>query len=186
VENVNLTGHFLIAMPAMQDQYFAKSVTYICEHNSSGALGIVINQPLSITLSSLLSQLNLDIHQSTLANEPVFLGGPVQTERGFVIHQPTGDWDCTIAVNDEIAITSSKDILESLANGQGPEKVMVSLGYAGWSAGQLEEEIIQNAWLTVKASEQIIFDTPANQRFDAAIKLLGIDISKLSEVSGHA
>jgi putative transcriptional regulator len=186
VENVNLTGHFLIAMPAMQDPYFAKSVTYICEHNDSGAMGVVINQPISMKLAELFSQLNLNISELPLANKSAHFGGPVQVERGFVLHHPKGDWDCTIVINDEIALTRSKDILEAAAVGNGPEKMLITLGYAGWSAGQLEDELSKNAWLTVEATDDIIFNTPNEQKFNAAMQLLGLNLANLSEVAGHA
>lgn len=173
-------------MPAMHDPYFAKSVTYICEHNSSGALGVVVNQPIAMDLEALFAQLNLNISELPLARKPAQFGGPVQVERGFVLHQPKGDWDCTIAINDEVALTSSKDILEAAAVGDGPEKMLVTLGYAGWSAGQLEAEISQNAWLTVKATDSIIFDLPNEQKLNAAMGLLGLNFANLSEVAGHA
>ena len=186
MENVNLTGHFLIAMPAMTDPRFAKSVTYICEHNASGAMGVVINHPTDLKLNALFAQLNLNISELPFANQQAQLGGPVQPERGFILHQPAGDWDCTLSVNGSTALTTSKDILEAVANGTGPEKVFIALGFAGWSAGQLESELSQNAWLTVEANDRIIFDTPNEQKFDAAIALLGIDLAMLSEVAGHA
>ena len=186
MENVNLTGHFLIAMPAMKDPRFAKSVTYICEHNETGAMGVVINRPIDLNLEALFAQLNLNISELPLAKVPTQLGGPVQPERGFILHQPAGDWDCTIAVNGNTAVTTSKDILEAVANGTGPETILVALGFAGWSPGQLEDEISQNAWLTVEAKDAIIFDIPNEQKLDAAMHLLGIDLAMLSEVAGHA
>ncbi|HEY3300801.1 MAG TPA: YqgE/AlgH family protein [Methylophilaceae bacterium] len=186
MENVNLTGHFLIAMPAMEDPRFAKSVTYICEHNADGAMGVVINHPLELTYRSVFSQLKIEIQDHPMADKPVYFGGPVQTERGFVLHQPPGDWDSTIAISGETALTTSKDILEAVANGTGPEKILLTLGYAGWSPGQLEEEMGQNAWLSVKASDAIIFDTPNNNKLNAAMGLLGLDFARLSDEAGHA
>jgi len=190
VENVNLTGHFLIAMPAMTDPYFAKSVTFICDHNEHGAMGVVINRPIDMTLHALFEQIDLQL-SDPLASTPVYFGGPVQVDRGFVLHQPAGNWQSTIAVNDDIALTASKDILEAVANGVGPQKILVTLGYAGWDAGQLEEEISQNAWLTVKApdmqaQDSVIFDIPSENRFDAAMHLLGVDLMQLSKDAGHA
>ena len=190
VENVNLTGHFLIAMPAMTDPYFAKSVTFICDHNEHGAMGVVINRPIDMTLDALFEQIDLQLNDP-IASMPVYFGGPVQVDRGFVLHQPAGNWQSTIAVNDDIALTASKDILEAVANGVGPQKILVTLGYAGWDAGQLEEEISQNAWLTVKAShmqaqDSVIFDVPSENRFDAAMHLLGVDLMQLSKDAGHA
>lgn len=186
MENVNLTGHFLIAMPAMTDPYFARSVTYICEHNPQGAMGVVINRPIEMSLDDLFDQIHLEISDKDLGQSSVHFGGPVQIERGFVLHQPVGHWSSSISVDGQTALTTSKDILEASALGVGPEKMLVALGYAGWSAGQLEEELAQNAWLTVPADEAVIFDTPSDQKFDAAIRLLGIDLASLAEEAGHA
>lgn len=186
MENVNLTGHFLIAMPAMADPYFARSVTYVCEHNAEGAMGIVINRPIEMKLDDLFSQINLELDDRHLAEQPVHFGGPVQIERGFVLHQPVGDWQSTIAVSPDTGLTTSKDILEATAHGGGPQKMLVTLGYAGWSAGQLEQEMAQNAWLSVPASDSIIFDTPSDQKLGAAMGLLGLDFARLSEEAGHA
>jgi putative transcriptional regulator len=186
VENVNLTGHFLIAMPAMTDPHFARSVTFICEHNQEGAMGVVINRPIDMTLETLFGQINLDLNNDSIASSPIYFGGPVQSERGFVLHQPTGQWQSTIAVNADTALTTSKDILEAVANGNGPAKILVTLGYAGWAAGQLEHEISQNAWLSVKAQSNVIFDLPHTDKFDAAMGLLGVSASQLCEAAGHA
>jgi putative transcriptional regulator len=186
VENVNLTGHFLIAMPAMTDPYFAKSLTFICEHNKDGAMGVVINRPIDMTLDTLFEQIDLDLNNSPIATEAVHFGGPVQIDRGFVLHNPAGKWQSTIAINGDIALTTSKDILEAVAHGTGPEKILVTLGYAGWSAGQLEQEMAHNAWLSVKAADSVIFDMPNADKLDAAMSLLGVDFSQLSEVAGHA
>jgi putative transcriptional regulator len=191
VENVNLSGHFLIAMPAMTDPYFARSVTFICEHNQDGAMGVVINRPIDMNLDALFEQINLELENTSFADKTVHFGGPVQIDRGFVLHQPAGDWDSTIAVHGQTALTTSKDILEAVAKGQGPEKILVTLGYAGWGAGQLEQEMAQNAWLTVKPSDiqsqdKVIFDTPNEEKFTAAMGLLGIDLATLSEEAGHA
>lgn len=186
MENVNLTGHFLIAMPAMTDPYFAKSVTFICEHNQDGAMGVVINRPIDMTLDALFEQINLSLDDNPLATSPVHFGGPVQIDRGFVLHQPAGDWDSTIAINGDTALTTSKDILEAVAKGQGPDKILITLGYAGWSAGQLEQEMGQNAWLSVQASDTVIFDLPSENKLHAAMNLLGLDFARLSEEAGHA
>lgn len=191
MENVNLTGHFLIAMPAMTDPYFARSVTFICEHNQDGAMGVVINRPIDMKLESLFEQINLQLGNSPLAQNVVHFGGPVQIDRGFVLHQPAGDWGSTIAVHGDTALTTSKDILEAAAAGRGPDKMLVTLGYAGWAAGQLEEEMAQNAWLSVKpdsnqAQDNVIFDVPNEEKFAAAMALLGIDFAALSEEAGHA
>ena len=186
MENVNLTGHFLIAMPAMTDPHFVKSVTYICEHNDTGAMGIVINRPVELNLEALFAQLNLDISEQKIASQAAQFGGPVQIERGFILHQPAGSWDSTIAIHGDTALTISKDILEAVANGTGPEKFLIALGFAGWSAGQLEEEMSKNAWLTVEATDDIIFNIPNKEKLSAAMNLLGVDYASLSEVAGHA
>jgi putative transcriptional regulator len=186
VENVNLTGHFLIAMPAMVDPYFSKSVAYVCEHNENGALGIVINRPIDMKLDDLFDQISINLKDRELGNSPVHFGGPVQIDRGFVLHQPIGQWQSTIVVSGDTALTTSKDILEATARGEGPQKMLVSLGYSGWSPGQLEQEISQNAWLTVAAVDGIIFDLPAEEKLIAAMGLLGVNFASLSEEAGHA
>lgn len=186
MENVNLTGHFLIAMPAMADPYFARSVTYVCEHNANGAMGIVINRPIEMKLDDLFGQIDLELTDQALSEMPVHFGGPVQIDRGFVLHQPVGHWQSSLAVSEHTALTTSKDILEASAQGEGPQKMLVSLGYAGWTAGQLEQELAQNAWLTVPASAAVIFDLPDTEKFTAAMGLLGLDFARLSEEAGHA
>lgn len=186
VENVNLTGHFLIAMPAMEDPYFSRSVTYICEHNAQGAMGIVINRPIEMRLSELFDQIDLESENEAIGQLPVHFGGPVHADRGFVLHQPAGDWRSTLMIHGNTALTTSKDILEASALGVGPQKILVTLGYAGWAAGQLEQELAQNAWLTVPADDAIIFDLPSEQKRDAAMHLLGLDFSRLSDEAGHA
>ena len=182
----NFTHHFLIAMPAMADQNFSHTLTYVCEHNEDGALGIVINRPTEMTLSSLFEQIDVPLADKALRRMPVHFGGPVQVDRGFVLHRPLGNWLSTLAVDDEVGLTTSKDVLEAVARGEGPKDVFVSLGYAGWSAGQLEQEIAQNAWLTVAADPDVLFDTPVEARLPAAMRLLGIDFSRLSDAVGHA
>ena len=186
MENVNLTGHFLIAMPAMEDPNFAKSVAYICEHNENGALGIVINRPIDMKLDDLFEQISIDLENKALGGAPVHFGGPVQIDRGFVLHQPIGQWQSTIAVTGDTALTTSKDVLEAVARGEGPNRLLVSLGYTGWSPGQLEQEISQNAWLTVPAADDILFDLPPEEKLAAAMGLLGVDFATLSEQAGHA
>lgn len=186
MQNVNLTNHFLIAMPAMADPYFSRSLTYICEHNEQGALGLVVNRPVDMSLQTLFDQIGISAAAQVGALTLVHFGGPVQMDRGFVLHAPVGNWQSTLAINDEIGLTSSKDILESVAKGEPPEKILVTLGYAGWAPGQLEYELTQNAWLTVAASPQVIFDIPAEERFPAAMELLGIDPLSLASGVGHA
>ncbi|MFO1311728.1 MAG: YqgE/AlgH family protein [Burkholderiales bacterium] len=184
--DVNLTHHFLIAMPAMADPHFAHTLTYLCEHNEDGALGIVVNKPIDMTLSTLFEQIDVPLADDALAAVPVHYGGPVQVDRGFVLHRPLGNWQSTLAISDDLGLTTSKDVLEALGRGEGPRDVFVSLGYAGWSAGQLEQELAQNAWLTVEADADFLFSMPAEQRLSAAMRLLGIDFSRLSEDVGHA
>ena len=184
--SINLTNHFLIAMPAMADPYFAKTLTYVCEHNDQGALGIVVNRPIDMTLQALFERLSLTLKDDNLADAPIYFGGPVQTDRGFVLHAPTGNWQATLKVRDAIGLPTSKDILEAVGRGEGPRKMLVTLGYAGWSAGQIEHELTQNAWLTVEAKDAIIFDTPVEERLPAAMDLLGIDFARLADEAGHA
>ena len=183
---IDLTHHFLIAMPNMVDPYFAKSLTYICEHNDQGALGVVVNRPIDLSLQALFERINLQLEPRELHGIPVYFGGPVQTDRGFVLHKPVGEWHSTLKVRDSLGLTTSKDILEAVGRGSGPAKMLVTLGYSGWAAGQLEHELGQNAWLTVEAGEQIIFDLPAEEKLPAAMELLGVDFASLSEDTGHA
>jgi len=186
MENVNLTHHFLIAMPNMADPYFSKSLTYICEHNEQGALGLVLTRAVDLTLANLMEQIEIPIASPEIGAIQVHFGGPVQTDRGFVLHAPPGQWQSTLRVNDEIGLTTSKDILEAVARGEGPDKIFITLGYAGWAPGQLEHEMSLNAWLSVPAEPSLIFDLPLEARFDAAMHLLGIDAINLSDDAGHA
>ena len=181
-----LINQFLIAMPSLNDPNFSRSVTYICQHNDEGAMGIVINQPLQLTLGEVLSDLDLPTSQEDTRDRAVFLGGPVQCERGFVLHQPVGEWEATLNVSDEIGVTASRSILASIANGQGPKNSIVALGYAGWGAGQLEQEMLANSWLSGPADSDIIFHLPVEQRWQAAATLAGVDITRLSGDVGHA
>ena len=186
MSSINLTHHFLIAMPNMADPYFAKTLTYICEHNEQGALGLVVNRPIDMTLQALFERLSLTLSDGERADAPVYFGGPVQTDRGFVLHAPAGNWQATRRVGSRIGLTTSKDILEAVGRGDGPHQLLVTLGYAGWSAGQLEHELSQNAWLTVEARDGILFDTPAEERLPAAMELLGLDFARLQDEAGHA
>jgi putative transcriptional regulator len=181
-----LTNQFLIAMPGMADPNFAQTVTFVCEHSERGALGIVINRPLSMDLGDVFAQLGLESSQSRFSRQPVLHGGPVQTDRGFVLHTPGPAWESTLAVSDRIHLTTSRDILDALAGGGGPERAVVALGYAGWDAGQLEEEMANNAWLTAPADEGVIFEVPVEDRWEAAGRLLGINLLHLSSNAGHA
>jgi putative transcriptional regulator len=190
LEPASLANHFLIAMPAMTDPNFARTLTYLCEHNAEGALGIIINKPLEIDLGSLFERVSVPLtqgeSQAKYRNLPVYFGGPVQTDRGFVLHRPVGEWQSTLHVTSELGLTSSRDILQSMSDDGKPDDVLVSLGYAGWAAGQLEWELSQNAWLTVAARPDIIFDLPPEERLPAAMQLLGVDFARLSDVAGHA
>jgi putative transcriptional regulator len=186
VASVNLTNHFLIAMPNMVDPYFARALTLVCEHSEQGALGVVINRPIDMDLQTLFERLNLELQPPELHDMPVYFGGPVQTDRGFVLHTPAGPWSSTLSFGPEIGMTTSRDILEAVGSGNGPQRLLVTLGYSGWAAGQLEHEIKQNAWLTVPASEEIIFDLPAEERLSAAMQVLGISYATLSDEAGHA
>jgi putative transcriptional regulator len=186
MDNVNLTDNFLIAMPAMTDPYFAGSLVYVCEHGPNGAMGVIVNRPIDMTLSVLFEKVELSLEIPELADKPVYFGGPVQLDRGFVLHRPVGEWQSTLSVTSSgIGLTSSRDVLTAVGASGQPQDILVTLGYAGWSAGQLEEEMGQNAWLSVPASAGILFDLPPEERLPAAMQNLGISFSQLSEVAGH-
>ncbi|HEU4460700.1 MAG TPA: YqgE/AlgH family protein [Methylibium sp.] len=193
----NLTSQFLIAMPGMTDGNFAGSVVLLCEHTERGALGLVINKPSEIKLGRLFEKVDLSLDRDELAEQPVYIGGPVQTERGFVLHErgdddaadPDADgaeYSSSLRIPGGLAMTTSRDVLEALASGAGPRRVLVTLGYAGWGAGQLEDEIARNGWITVDARPEVIFDTPIEQRYERALGLLGISQAMLSAQAGHA
>lgn len=186
MDTASLTNHFLIAMPQLDDPNFFRSVTYLCQHDAEGAMGIIINQPLDMTLAEILQHLEIDNEDEAIGQQPIFFGGPVQQDRGFILHQPSKNWEGTLFVSDEIALTTSSDILKDIAHHAGPKQSFVALGYAGWGQGQLERELAQNAWLSVPASAEIIFDTPVEKRWSAAASLLGIDLQLLSDDIGHA
>jgi putative transcriptional regulator len=186
MDTIDLTGHFLIAMPGMEDTRFARTLTFVCKHDEEGALGVIVNRPIDMRMSDLFSQTGLTSDDTVLSERPLYFGGPVETERGFVLHQAKGAWQSTLMVGDQLALTTSRDILDALAQGGGPERFMVVLGYAGWDAEQLENEVAQNAWLTVPAQADVIFDLPVEARLDAATHLLGVDYSNLSNDAGHA
>jgi len=187
---IDLTNQFLIAMPGMADDNFAGTVVYLCEHNEKGALGLVINKPIDIKLRTLFERVELKLDHDELAEQPVYFGGPVQTERGFVLHDKQVEaglpYNSTLSIPGGLAMTTSKDVLEALADGHGPRRVLVTLGYSGWQAGQLEDEIGRNGWLTVDADPAVIFDTPIKKRYDRAVSLLGFDPLMLSQQAGHA
>ena len=181
-----LNNQLLIAMPGMDDPQFSATVTLVCEHNAEGALGIVINRPTNLPLADLLEQLSLTARDREIANAIVVQGGPVATDRGFVLHNAGPDYESSVVVSDEIRLTFSRDVLDAMAASRGPEKTLVALGYAGWGAGQLEEEMLANSWLSVPATPEIVFDLPFTDRWQRAARSLGIDMSQLSSDAGHA
>lgn len=187
---LHLADHFLIAMPSMLDPVFGGTVVYICEHHAGGALGMIINRPTDMSMELLFERLDLALeispHGKALPSHPVMFGGPVQVERGFVLHAPDVAYSSSLLVSNEVALTTSRDVLEAAASGQGPARLMVTLGCAGWGAGQLEEEILRNGWLTVKADPSLLFDTPIESRFYDAMQLLGVDPNRLTGDVGHA
>jgi putative transcriptional regulator len=182
----DLSNHFLIAMSSMDDMVFNKSLIYICQHNEQGALGLVVNRPIDLTLGKLFEQIRVPLENDELKNQHAHFGGPVQTDRGFVLHEPVGHWQSTLNVSDQIGLTTSRDILEAVSEGQVPPRLLVALGYAGWAQGQLEQEMLKNAWLSVAATDHILFDLEPEARLPAAMALLGVDYASLSEEAGHA
>ena len=190
---INFTNQFLIAMPSLREGTFAGAVIYMCEHNDKGALGLVINKPIDIKLKNLFEKVDLSLEREDLADVPVYFGGPVQTERGFVLHERLGGaegegghYNSSLQIPGGLEMTTSKDVLEALSSGAGPKKILITLGYSGWGAGQLEDEMRRNGWINVGAEPGIIFDTPVEQRYDKALSLLGIDANMLSGEAGHA
>ena len=186
MQSVNLTHHFLIAMPALADPFFSKTLTYICEHSDQGALGLVVNRPIDLTLKDLLDQLDISSDDQAVRGLPIMFGGPIQLDRGFVLHQPVGDWQSTMVVHDKVGLTTSLDILRAIASGESPKELLIALGYSGWAPGQIEHELSQNTWLTVPASPNIIFELPVEDRLTAAMSLLGVDLASLSDEVGHS
>jgi len=188
--SINLTNQFLIAMPGIAGDTFAGTVIYMCEHTDKGALGLVINKPIDIKLKNLFEKVELTLDRDDLAEAPVYFGGPVQTERGFVLHERLSDdgghYNSSLQIPGGLEMTTSKDVLEALSHGAGPKRVLVTLGYSGWGAGQLEDEMRRNSWINVSAAPEIIFDTPVEQRYEKALSLLGIDARMLSQEAGHA
>jgi len=182
----SLENHLLIAMPSLDDSYFNKSVTYICEHNEEGAMGLIINLPVNVTLNELLAQIDEDKEDAPSLEQLVLTGGPVSQDRGFVLHSPQDCWNSSLALSEKVMITTSKDILMALGTEEAPQKFLVTLGYAGWGPGQLEQELGTNSWLTIPADEDILFNTPFEQRWKKSAEKLGIDIAHLSSDIGHA
>lgn len=185
----SLKNQFLIAMPSLADPNFNRTVTYICEHNAQGAMGIIINRPSELQLIDVLNHMGISDETITDPDQTIFIGGPVEEERGFILHsngEQTGEWDSSMPVTEAISITTSRDILEAMARGEGPKRTLIALGYAGWTAGQLEAEIQQNAWLSGPASPEILFERPAEERWEAAARLLGVDMNLITTEIGHA
>lgn len=181
-----LNNQLLIAMPAMQDPQFARSVTYVCQHDDGGAMGIGVSRVAHFQLIEILEQMKIHTSLPQVAAQPVFLGGPVHTDRGFVLHEPVGEWASSFRVCEQLCLTTSRDLLEAIAIGEGPRRYLVALGYAGWEEGQLENELKQNAWLTAPAHRELLFSTPTDQRWQRAAQLLGVNLSNLTDYAGHA
>lgn len=182
----SLKNSFLIALPSLGDPNFSRTVTYICEHSEHGAMGLVLNRPSELLLQDVLEHMSIDHEPSVIDQQPVYIGGPVESDRGFILHPSGSDWDSTLTLSDELCVTTSRDILEALVAGEGPEKSFVALGYAGWGAGQLEQELQQDTWIYGPAKPDVIFDLVAKSRWEAAAKLLGVDVHLISSASGHA
>jgi len=183
---LNLANHFLIAMPSMQDPVFGGTVVYVCEHNENGVLGVVINKPTDMTMEVLFERIDLKLESNVDVDAPIMFGGPVQDDRGFVLHTPGTRYSSSLTVTEDVAFTTSIDVLEAVAAGEGPPRMLVSIGYSGWSPGQLEDEISRNGWLTVGADPDILFKLPIEERYTAAMRLLGIDPLMLTSEAGHA
>jgi len=182
----SLANHLLIAMPSLADGHFVQTVALVCEHSDRGALGIVLNKPLGMKLGDVMAQMKLEPRDIRIGEQPVLRGGPVHTDRGFVLHRPGGSWDSTHKISDNVQVTTSRDVLAAIARGEGPQDAFVALGYAGWEAGQLEREILDNAWLSLPVDERLIFDLPFEDRWQAAWQVLGVDSSRVSFIAGHA
>ncbi len=183
---LNLKNHFLIAMPSLNDPNFQRTVTYICEHDDNGAMGLILSRATGTRLSELFQQLDISCEDPEINNRAIMAGGPVGAQNGFILHRPPGQWETSLQITNELGLTTSRDILESIALGNGPKDIIITLGYAGWGAGQLEQELATNAWLTHPAETDLIFSTPTNQLWQAAANALGVDLNLLSGESGHA
>ena len=183
----SLENHFLIAMPSLHDPFFRRSVTYICEHSADGAMGLVINNPIDINVGDLLKKIDIDSDKLVpQSNNMVFSGGPVQTDRGFVLHSPQPGWSSSLQLSNDLMVTTSKDILQAIANNDAPEHYLIALGYSGWTAGQLEKELAENSWLTIPASKELLFDTEPSLRWEKAAQILGVNMQQISGDIGHA
>lgn len=186
-EGLSLTNQLLVAMPSLADPEFSQTVTLVCEHSlEKGALGIVINKPLPMTLGEIFEQMNLESQDAALGARAVLRGGPVHRDRGFVVHRPGGRWDSSHTVSEGIQVTTSRDVLAAMARGEGPADAFIALGYAGWEVGQLEREMRDNAWITLPVDERILFEMPFEDRWHAVWRQLGIDVGRMSHVAGHA
>lgn len=183
---MDLRNQFLLAMPTLADPNFQRTLTYVCDHSEHGAMGLVVNRPMAITIGEVLSHLEIAPSPGVAVQTPVHYGGPVESERGFLLHSPPGEWDGSIHLTDELALTTSRDVLEAIARDAGPARVLMMLGYSGWAPGQLEQEVADNAWLSCPAASDILFETPAEERLGAAAARMGIDLSQLSADAGHA
>jgi putative transcriptional regulator len=181
-----LTNQLLIAMPTLGDENFSHSVTLICDHSASGALGLILNKPLQMDMGEIFRQLQIDMAGDGAGKRPVLRGGPVQGDRGFVVHRAGGQWESTLRVSDAIHVTTSRDVLRAIARGEGPGDAFLVLGYAGWESGQLEDEIRANAWITAPVDAKLVFEVPFEKRWNAAAELLGVELSRISPVSGNA
>ena len=187
MQHFGLKDHFLLAMPHLEDPNFTGSLSYLCDHDENGTMGVIVNRPLELTLEALFEQLELGGEESPHRNAPVYYGGPVHKDRGFILHRGASTrWDSSIQVTEELALTTSMDMLQALAVGEGPEDFLVCLGCAGWEAGQLEQEILENAWLTVEGRSDILFEVPPEQRLGAAAGILGVDLNLMTREAGHS
>jgi len=186
LESTPLTNQLLIAMPALRDPNFARGVAFLCQHGDDGAMGLMINRLSEYRLGDVLAQMNMQSEIPAVIDAPVLIGGPVQPERGFVLHSPSGDWESSFSISDRISVTTSRDILVAMAAGNGPRHAVVALGYSGWSPGQLEQELCDNHWLTAPAAERVLFETPLEDRWEAAAALVGVNLIQLASYAGHA
>ena len=186
MEVSDLSGKLIVATPSLGDPTFYHTVAYICSHNEHGAIGLVINRPTDMNLTDIFRQMDIEPKHSEGGHDPVFVGGPVQQERGFVLHSPSTQWKSSIQINDQICVTTSRDIIHAIAHGNGPDEVLVTLGYAGWTTGQLEDEVCENAWLCAPCNPQLLFSTPPEDRWAASMEMLGFDAGKLSIQCGNA
>src|SRR5579862_254733 len=182
----SLANHLLVAMPSLTESNFAQTVVLICEHTERAALGIVLNKPLGMKLGDVMAQMKLEPQDMRIGEQAVLRGGPVHVDRGFVLHRPGGAWDSTHRISEQVQVTTSRDVLAAMASGTGPGDAFVALGYAGWEGGQLEREMLDNAWLSLPLDERIVFDLPFEDRWHAAWQLLGVDSSRVSFTAGHA